>query len=65
MGLRYAAMSTSKSYCLILFRNYHSAEESNFATVATLETVVSPRGTPTDRLDRYVLCNGVHGFVSS
>ena len=62
MGLRYAAMSTSKSYSIILFRNYHSAEESNFATVATLETAVSPRGTPTDRLDRYMLRNGVHGF---
>ena len=62
MGLRYAAMSTSKSYCLILFRNCHSTLESNFSTVSTLETVVSPGGTPTDRLERYVPPNGVHGF---
>ena len=62
MGLRYAAMSTSKSYSIILFRNYHSAVESNFSTVAALETVVSPGDTPIDRLDRYVLPNGVDGF---
>ena len=62
MGLRYAAMSTSKSYCLILFGNCHSTLESNFSTVATLETVISPRGTPTDMLDRYMPPNGVHGF---
>ena len=62
MGLRYAAMSTSKSYSIILFRNCHCTVESNFTTVATLETMISPRGTPTDRLDRYMLPNGVHGF---
>ena len=62
MGLRYAAMSTSKSYCLILFRNCHSTLESNFSIVATLENVVSTGGTPIDRLDRYMPPNGVYSF---